>query len=220
MRPPLLFALLCLLALSPASARAQSSEGSAHRVPFASSGNAIELAVANAAAGSAGPLTVALTAAPAWLAVARAAVALAGVPAGEAALAAFAFDVGEDAPVGEAAEVRFTIATAGGAVLAEKVVHLEVAAPERFALLGAFPKPVRSAARVAYELPASSEVRLEVYDVLGRRVAVVEAGEQAVGRREAVWAASGAASGVYLWRLVVEGASGQEAEQGRSTLVR
>jgi hypothetical protein len=48
---------------------------------------------------------------------------------------------------------------------------------------------------------AGSDVRLTIYDVLGREVAVLVDGVQSPGRHELVFDASGLASGVYLYRL-------------------
>jgi hypothetical protein len=50
-------------------------------------------------------------------------------------------------------------------------------------------------------LPESADVRLVVYDVLGRVVARLVAGEQGAGWHEAVFDGSLLPSGVYLYRL-------------------
>src|SRR5690606_24311888 len=63
---------------------------------------------------------------------------------------------------------------------------------------GAYPNPFRSEATVAYRLEEAGEVRLSVYDVLGRRVAVLAAGPKTAGEHRARFEASGLASGVYL----------------------
>lgn len=217
---PFHYCLSFFLLLIVSSVQAQPEDAPTHRVPFAAAGNTLALTVANAAGDEATAVLVTVAAAPDWLAVTPDEVALDSIAAGAEAVASFTFDVGTDVPIGEAAEVRFAITSAAGTPLAEKVVRLEVAPPERFTLVGAYPNPFRAEARVAYELPAPSDVRLEVYDVLGRRVATVEAEEQAAGRQEAVWNGAGASSGVYLWRLVVEGPTEREVEQGRLTLIR
>jgi photosystem II stability/assembly factor-like uncharacterized protein len=50
--------------------------------------------------------------------------------------------------------------------------------------------------------PSARRVELRVYDVLGREVAVLVNEEKAPGTYEAVWDASGQASGVYFYRLL------------------
>ncbi len=52
----------------------------------------------------------------------------------------------------------------------------------RFALDAVFPNPTTGRATVRYTLAAAGDVRLEAYDVLGRRVAVLAEGPQACRR--------------------------------------
>ena len=211
--------LMLTLLLATSTAQAQPEETTAHRIPFAAEGNTLALTVANTAEGEATAALVTIGEAPAWLAVTPAEVATGEIAPGEEAPAAFAFDVSPDAPVGEAAAVRFTITTTGGETF-EKTVWLEVAAPAVFRLDGAYPNPSQGRTTFAYELPRESEVSLTVYDVLGRRVAEVVDGEQAAGRHTVPWSASGLASGLYLWRIEVEDAAGRRTEQRKLTLVR
>jgi hypothetical protein len=58
-----------------------------------------------------------------------------------------------------------------------------------------------------------------MYDVLGRRVRTLYAGE-VEGRREEVIDLSGLSSGVYFLRLTAEGESGLHARAERLTVVR
>jgi hypothetical protein len=51
------------------------------------------------------------------------------------------------------------------------------------------------------EQVAGSDVRLAVYDVLGREVAVLVDGVQSPGRHEVVFDARNLASGVYVYRM-------------------
>ena len=66
------------------------------------------------------------------------------------------------------------------------------------------PNPVADQATLPYELAAEGPVRLEVYDALGRRVAVVEPGWSSAGRHAAVVETGAWASGVYVVRLVTD----------------
>lgn len=208
-----------LFASFSAVVQAQPDEASIHRVPFIAEGNTLALTVANTAEEQATAAVVTLADAPVWLAVTPAEVALDSLAAGAEAVAAFAFDVRPDAPVGEAGAVRFTVTTTGGQTW-DKTVWLEVGAPAAFRVDGAYPNPSRGRTTFAYDLPRESRVSLTVYDVLGRRVASVVDGEQEAGRHTLDWSASGLASGLYLWRIAVEDASGRRVEQRKLTLVR
>jgi hypothetical protein len=83
------------------------------------------------------------------------------------------------------------------------------------------PNPFNPRTTIRFDLPAAGNVRLAVYDVAGRLVRVLVAGERPAGSHEAVWDgrdASGrsAPSGSYLARLV----AGGKVEGVRLSLVR
>ncbi len=83
--------------------------------------------------------------------------------------------------------------------------------------IGGYPNPFHAAATLRYGLTEPSSVRLSVYDVLGRRVAVLLDGEEREpGYHTAVWAPGDLASGVYVY--VFE--AGARRLTGRVTLVR
>lgn len=69
-----------------------------------------------------------------------------------------------------------------------------------------YPNPFREATRITYGLPGPSPVRLEVFDVLGRRVRTLVATDQRTGFHHATWDGRDdrgrrVASGTYLYRL-------------------
>lgn len=71
--------------------------------------------------------------------------------------------------------------------------------------LRAYPNPVRDQATIAYTLTEADDVRVELFDMLGRRVKVIEDRAQQAGTHEAQFSADGLASGVYFGRLHVGG---------------
>jgi cyanophycinase-like exopeptidase len=77
--------------------------------------------------------------------------------------------------------------------------------PASYSLLQNYPNPFNPATVIPYELPASGDVRLTVYDMLGREVAVLVNERRGPGRYEAVFHAAELASGVYLYRLTAGG---------------
>ncbi|HEX9953211.1 MAG TPA: T9SS type A sorting domain-containing protein [Rubricoccaceae bacterium] len=82
--------------------------------------------------------------------------------------------------------------------------------------LDAFPNPTAGASRVAFSLPAASDVRVAVLDALGREVAVLADGARPAGRHDVVVAAGRLAPGVYVVRLT----AGAVAIVRRLTVVR
>ncbi len=82
--------------------------------------------------------------------------------------------------------------------------------------LSVYPNPSAGTATVALTLVEPSEVRIVVYDVLGRAVAVLHAGPLGVGEHALAFDAAGLPAGVYLVRA--EG--GGFAASQRVTVVR
>jgi hypothetical protein len=72
------------------------------------------------------------------------------------------------------------------------------------------PNPARSSALVRYALERAGDVRLEVFDVLGRRVATLAEGPRAPGEHAATVATSALPAGTYVVRLE---AGGERATQ-------
>ena len=77
--------------------------------------------------------------------------------------------------------------------------------PVAFAFHGVSPSPFRDAARVRFDLPHTSRVRLTVYDVAGREVARLVDAVLEPGQHERLWDGSGRVGGVdpgvYFVRL-------------------
>ena len=73
--------------------------------------------------------------------------------------------------------------------------------PKRFALEPNYPNPFNPETAVSYQLSAVSFVRLTVYDLLGREVAVLVNETLPAGVYKATWDASRFPSGVYLCRM-------------------
>ena len=94
------------------------------------------------------------------------------------------------------------------------------ALPEGFVLGANYPNPFNPATIIPYQLAATAQVRLEVFNALGQRMAVLVDGEQGAGAYQAQWDAMdavgrAAAAGVYLYRLTVDGGTAT----GRMVLV-
>ena len=192
-----------------------------HRLPFASEGNTLELAVANTSNEAAlESVTVHVETIPEWLVFASNETELEAIASGEEATAAFLFDVDRNAPVGEAAEVVLRVESAAG-VLATKTIHLEVEAPRTFALTPNYPNPFNPSTTLAFELPQASRVTLQVYDVLGREIVRLAQGDFEPGRHEVVFDARNVASGLYIARFVAETEDGRVATKiRRMTLLK
>jgi len=75
--------------------------------------------------------------------------------------------------------------------------------PTEIALDQNFPNPFNPSTTISFTLPATDRVRLDVYDVAGRRIAALVDETMIPGKHDVNWNASGLASGMYLYRLSV-----------------
>ena len=105
--------------------------------------------------------------------------------------------------------IRVTIN--GGTAVSNEVID-EV--PERFTLHGNYPNPFNPTTTIRYELANAGDVSLVVYNVLGQKVAELVNQSQTAGAYEISWdgndlAGQTAASGIYLYRLTLNGQQSQ-----------
>jgi len=70
-----------------------------------------------------------------------------------------------------------------------------------------YPNPFNPSTIISYQLPKSSRVLLEVYDILGQRVATLVNEQVSAGSHNVTFDASGLTSGVYIYRLQAENLS-------------
>jgi hypothetical protein len=84
--------------------------------------------------------------------------------------------------------------------------------PQNFSLEQNYPNPFNPTTTISYSVgvaggqsSVTGNVRLAVYDMLGREVAVLVNEKKEAGIYSATWNASGMASGMYLYRLTTDG---------------
>ena len=81
--------------------------------------------------------------------------------------------------------------------------------PTEFTLAQNFPNPFNPSTTIIYTLPVDAHVTLEVYDVLGQRVAQLVEGNIVAGYHDAVFDASVFSSGMYFYRITAVGVDGK-----------
>ncbi len=93
--------------------------------------------------------------------------------------------------------------------------------PAKFALEQNYPNPFNPATTISFYIPEREMVRLEIYNILGRRVRTLATGVALIGRQDIVWdglneTGAPVASGVYFYRLT----AGDKSETRRMVLLK
>ena len=110
----------------------------------------------------------------------------------------------------------------GTPAYAQAATGFDAAIPSDFGLSPSYPNPFRSVSTIQYALPRAERVVIEVFDVVGRRVATLVDEDVEAGFHSVVWDGRGAsggadlASGVYIYRL----RAGSFTATQRAVLVR
>ncbi len=79
--------------------------------------------------------------------------------------------------------------------------------PESIALIESYPNPFNAQTRMRFQLMNTADVELIIYDILGRKVEILELGERQAGMHSVIWDAKDKSSGVYFARLYSGGES-------------
>jgi len=179
-----------------------------YSIPFASTNNAIELAIANSSSVAASNIVVTLTAAPQWLRIGNRTLNIENLKTKETQIAAFTFSIDKSAPVNKPEQLTFTITNSRGEKWS-KTLSLQVSPPEKFELFQNYPNPFNPTTTISYQLPINSEVSIKVFDAVGREVATVFEGFEQAGYSEHQWVATNFASGMYIYQLTAKNEKGK-----------
>jgi hypothetical protein len=106
---------------------------------------------------------------------------------------------------GDGANIRLvfdeiTIATSF-ARLTTSVPFTPGSVPAKFAVSQNYPNPFNPSTRILYTLRTTGQVRLSVFDLLGREIAVLVDAVQQAGEHNATFRGEGLPSGVYFYKL-------------------
>ena len=95
------------------------------------------------------------------------------------------------------AEMPFDLSLTRGMLTSNEVETI----PDEFSLGQNYPNPFNPTTNIAYQLPASANVTLTVYDITGREVASFAEGRKAAGSYTITFDASKLSSGMYIYRI-------------------
>jgi hypothetical protein len=112
----------------------------------------------------------------------------------------------------------------GGTSVNSEIAHVivmdadenQTALPTEFSLSQNFPNPFNPNTQIKFGLPVDSDVRLEVFDILGREVDVLAAGRLTAGFHQVEFNAARLGTGIYFYRLQ----AGEFVELRKMMLIR
>lgn len=90
----------------------------------------------------------------------------------------------------------------GGTVVAKTA---EPSVRDGYELQQNFPNPFNSKTVITYHLPVESQVELTIFSIKGEKIATLVSERQQAGKKRVEWTAEKQASGVYFYRLVMNG---------------
>jgi hypothetical protein len=84
------------------------------------------------------------------------------------------------------------------------VEDIDKEVPSDFELKQNYPNPFNPATTIEFNLPHEAEVKMSIYDILGREVEVLYSGRAEPGRHKIKWDAGSFSSGIYFCRIDAE----------------
>jgi hypothetical protein len=129
------------------------------------------------------------------------------------------------AAVWENGKIRMKAFTANGKQVSSVIVTgnegSEPELPLEFALNGNYPNPFNPTTNISFSLPQVAEVQVLVFDVLGRMVRRVDAGQRPAQANQTIaFDGSGLASGTYFYHLTARSVQGISQATGSMILLK
>ena len=81
----------------------------------------------------------------------------------------------------------------------------EMIIPDEYVLHQNYPNPFNPSTMIKYGLPEQSNIKIEIFSMLGQRVGLLVNSEKSAGYHETIWDASNLPSGIYLISIKAEG---------------
>jgi len=92
--------------------------------------------------------------------------------------------------------------------------------PVTFSLLQNYPNPFNPVTSFKFQVPNLSNIKIDIFDMLGREVETLVNEQLRPGTYEAEWDASDYASGIYFYQLVAQGTTDKFVMTKKMTLIK
>jgi len=104
----------------------------------------------------------------------------------------------------------------GGGLIVIGVETISNEIPREYKLFQNYPNPFNPATILRFQVPANGNVKIIIYDILGREITTLVNDELKPGLYETAWYAGNFASGIYYYKLI----SGNYSETKKMVLIR
>ena len=96
--------------------------------------------------------------------------------------------------------------------------------PANYVLRQNYPNPFNPTTRIDFSLPATSNVKLEIFNILGQKLVTLLNEQMTSGNHSVTWDARDAngnklTSGIYLYKLVAAGINGNEFQNTKKMIL-
>jgi len=107
-----------------------------------------------------------------------------------------------------------------GTIEYSNAILVEVNTPENFVLLQNYPNPFNPSTTIGFSIPQTSNVSIDIFNVVGERVATVMNQTLEAGYHQVDFNASNLPSGTYIYQLKANGANGTFVETKKMLLMK
>jgi subtilisin family serine protease len=101
-----------------------------------------------------------------------------------------------------------------------EAIIVEVASPEEFVLLQNYPNPFNPSTKIGFSIPVTSNVSIDIFNVVGERVASLVNSSLEAGYHSVDFDASSLSSGTYVYQLNATGQEGTFVETKKMLLMK
>jgi|GEM_PF-925668 len=99
-------------------------------------------------------------------------------------------------------EYRLKMVDVDGTFSYSQVINVETGNPTSYLLMQNYPNPFNPSTSISYQLSENSKVRLTIYDITGREIAILIDKQQDAGYYRIDFNASNLTSGIYFYELI------------------
>jgi hypothetical protein len=88
--------------------------------------------------------------------------------------------------------------------------------PRSFSMYQNYPNPFNASTTIKYNLNETGNVVIDIYNLLGSKIATLQNGQQPAGNHQVIWEAQGVSSGTYFYKIQ----AGDQSETRKMVLLK